>query len=442
MPDTNIFYNSDRAFTCGVCCDDRAKGAPYVLAAGDSVCKECFLTGIKPMFLAAVKNENDYPVPWGNTVLHPKDFPEFDDQFRKEWEFKKAEYETPRAYRIYCRHRFFIDAKGHKMLVARTHADIVRAAIRRECVTGEESWFLGSLAQTRGSQIHCPRCERWSCGSCGSSRATRGERHDCRPPKGTEGVDANLGVRGLDYQICPNPACAIPTVLSDGCNTIVCRCRTHFCFICGKMAHHDSDHWTGSGCPRWNQPGTARAHNDQAGAPLIIDEIWTDRARRFRAEAAEEPEPRFKQMLLDVATCHDIVGNALARADWARANGGLGLPGVVFGDWVWPLHRLLTLNVQVQLRPKLYTLEGGRPSVFADTPDRGLQEARERVEFYNAAVAKFSEEHLAIFELYPELRPLLDRARAIFVDEVKVLEDLTAAAATEALDNLELSLET
>lgn len=34
-----------------------------------------------------------------------------------------------------------------------------------------------------------------------------------------------------------------------------CQCGTGFCFICGKEADGEDDHWVRGGCPRYNQPG-------------------------------------------------------------------------------------------------------------------------------------------------------------------------------------------
>jgi hypothetical protein len=59
---------------------------------------------------------------------------------------------------------------------------------------------------------------------------------------------------------------------------MVCQCGTGFCFICGKEADGDSDHWARkSGCPRYNHPDDLDAEyddpyddddNDSVVAPL------------------------------------------------------------------------------------------------------------------------------------------------------------------------------
>jgi hypothetical protein len=44
---------------------------------------------------------------------------------------------------------------------------------------------------------------------------------------------------------------------------MTCQCGTGFCFICGKEADGDSDHWARkSGCPRYNHPDDLEAEYD------------------------------------------------------------------------------------------------------------------------------------------------------------------------------------
>ncbi|KAK4545920.1 hypothetical protein LTR36_002484 [Oleoguttula mirabilis] len=366
MPPTSTGtpYKTDRDFNCGVCFDDYLKGAPLVLAAGDPVCKACYLASIKPLFVAAVKSENDYPVPWGENVLHPKDFPDLDEKFMAEWLNKMEEYDMPRTDRIYCTaaaHRFYIDPDGGKVFF--TGPDDIARAEQRGCFLDDDRPFIGSLAGTRGRNI------------------------------------------------------------------------------CGKLVHHDGEHWTNSSCPRWNQPGTARAHNDQAGAPLVIEDVYVDAARDLRAEAADAPNEQFRQMLLDQATCSDMLGNAMARLTRAQQNGGHGLPGIVFGEWVRPLEILVGF-IESEQDPYFYSL-GGEPSMYSgDMIDLGKTMFATRVWRLDGMVAEFRAAHLAVFEMYPELGPLIERARAVFVREIGSIEGIMEASATEALDNLVLHLAT
>lgn len=47
---------------------------------------------------------------------------------------------------------------------------------------------------------------------------------------------------------------------------MTCTCGTGFCFICGKEADGEDDHWVRSGgCPRYNQPGDRDVEYDDDG---------------------------------------------------------------------------------------------------------------------------------------------------------------------------------
>lgn len=49
-------------------------------------------------------------------------------------------------------------------------------------------------------------------------------------------------------------------------NHMICQCGTGFCFICGKEADGESEHWrNGGSCPRYNQPGDDEAEYDEFG---------------------------------------------------------------------------------------------------------------------------------------------------------------------------------
>lgn len=221
-------YKTDRDFSCGICCEDELQGAPYVDVGGDPICKKCYLADIKPQFMAAVNNENDYPVTWGPTVLDPDGFPAVNATFRAKWQAKVKEYGTPRAHRLYCEHQFLIDEEDAKWWVHTPEAVEKARQEGREVRTCGQ--FLGSAAEISESTIACSLCGGPMCTLCGLSLHIDSQPHDCVPLKERSAI-ANYGVRGRDFQICPNPACVIPTTLGDGCNTIICRCRTHFCFV-------------------------------------------------------------------------------------------------------------------------------------------------------------------------------------------------------------------
>lgn len=96
--------------------------------------------------------------------------------------------------------------------------------------------------------------------------------------------------------------------------------HSHYCFVCGARAHHDSDRWRKGGCPRWNQPGTERAHHDDRVEELAIEAQYTDRARILRQEADAAPEhvPMYKQMNREQAECQELIGEIVARGATAE----------------------------------------------------------------------------------------------------------------------------
>lgn len=135
-------------------------------------------------------------------------------------------------------------------------------------------------------------------------------------------------------------------------------------------------------------------------------------------------------MSLDAAVCFNIAGNAIARRTRAEQNGGLDLEGVEFGDWVNPLLNVLK-HVRITLNQRFYYCEGKEP--FFDSPEKGVRGFEDRLKLLDEKVAMFSERYLAIFALYPHLRPLIDRARAVCTTEIDVWKGFQRAAEIAAL---------
>lgn len=67
-------------------------------------------------------------------------------------------------------------------------------------------------------------------------------------------------------KIVPCENCYMCTANALLSNHMTCQCGTGFCFICGKEADGESEHWRkGGGCPRYNQPGDDEAEYDEFG---------------------------------------------------------------------------------------------------------------------------------------------------------------------------------
>lgn len=137
--------------------------------------------------------------------------------------------------------------------------------------------FLGTKYAAKDRQVACRECGGLTCGSCGTATRTGtvpgcgSAKHPCPPEEAAEDDPYAGLVQGRDFQICPNERRGIRVELHSRCNAMLCeKCFTSFCFLCAKIAGHDSDHWQAgkdgkSGCPRWNQPGAENARFDVPG---------------------------------------------------------------------------------------------------------------------------------------------------------------------------------
>lgn len=250
-----------KLFTCTFCLEEKPSRSKAVNVAGDDICRDCFESDIRPKFFEAIKNENAWPVKWGGTTLEVKDFPGFSAAFKSRWRAKEQEYRTPMAERVYCKQH--IDDNG---LAEHAPIRIANDEAGLEGVRPERcDRFLGSTTEVNDRTVFCEACEGRTCGAC-LGPVSRWA-HSCVTAEAVSEPDPFQGlVRGKDFQRCPS--CRLLVTLEDGCNSMVCErpsCQTHFCWICGVEAHHDSDHWrVGARCPRWNQPNAANARHDQA----------------------------------------------------------------------------------------------------------------------------------------------------------------------------------
>lgn len=219
-------------FECGICAEDHTISSSNCIrmtdAEEDRICRECFEGSVIDGFRQAINNPIEYPYYWGEQAIYLQNFRNHIpdavwSELTAAYEARKEELETPMTQRLYCR-------------------------------------LCGAFASKRssGGNTQCPGCSQQICAECGQSSGP----HNC-----DDETDENLkGLqRGKHYQRCPG--CRAPHQLADGCNHIVCPCRTNYCFICGREAHPDSGHWSaGNLCPRYNQPGTENAQYDHPRA--------------------------------------------------------------------------------------------------------------------------------------------------------------------------------
>ncbi|CAK3980925.1 Hypothetical predicted protein [Lecanosticta acicola] len=228
------------AFEC-IACAEEHDSTPITLA-NHPVCSDCFKGSIVPMFHDALNNETKRPVKVDGVPLNPHDYAAFfDEEFLKNWDAKKTEFNTPVQHRLYCRGSidFFDTACGA---------------------------FLGTKTEREG-MIVCTRCRGSTCTKCGEPLTFMEKNyglHSCRTQT-EEAENPFAGMkRGEDYQICPQESCQVKVGLAAGCNHMRCPfCGTQMCFICGSEATERSGHWdVGNPCPRFGKKGNARAIHD------------------------------------------------------------------------------------------------------------------------------------------------------------------------------------
>ena len=132
-------------FDCSICCESQTDF--FISIQGDSVCRDCFDSGIKPQFEAALKDESQYPVRWGGAELNILSFIVlFDQDFLFRYLEKEKEYKVLPGDRIFC---------------AGT------ATGEGERPDGTCGTFLGSKF-ARASERFCHKCQSRTCSCCGS----------------------------------------------------------------------------------------------------------------------------------------------------------------------------------------------------------------------------------------------------------------------------------
>lgn len=216
---------SQDMYECGVCADN-FQNPPEKTVAGASLCRDCIINTIIPMFWDATKDLSKYPVVWSaGVLLQPEDFIGYFgedtwEDFYGRWNNRKAEHATPRRLRLYCQ--------------------------SCQIFAGERN-SNGATDQTIDF-IWCFGCGAILCCCCGSSD------HDFKDCMHVDEQDDKSLDKVNGVKRCPNELCELPVVLGEGCNECECHhCMQKFCFHC--MAKNPAaDHWTvGQTCPRFGR---------------------------------------------------------------------------------------------------------------------------------------------------------------------------------------------
>ena len=239
-------------FECAICAAGRSEQQGAVRTVGDDpICSEC-VPDVLALFEDALKSEINFPPRWGPEEISFDDFADlFSNDFRLAYLEKIKEYKTPIPKRVYCRHKVSSKDKS----ADQPEADFCNS-------------FLGNSERKSVSQ--CSDCTGWMCMECRDIAYPPTEVHTCANTGDDGDSDAfDRAEKGKQWQECPNPACKIKCGLRDACNFMVCICGAGFCFKCGQLAHHDSDHWMeGKPCPRWGSVDAPNPIFDQPGGPM------------------------------------------------------------------------------------------------------------------------------------------------------------------------------
>lgn len=411
---------------CTLCFEPFPEGSRHVIAGTDIVCKACFKSDLKPRFLLAVKHEHHYPVQWGPTDLNPREFP-FEIKFLARWEVRIQFYSLPKSERmpIMCSQLCAELPTGDLQCIDKAKYENRK---KKGEPTAQCQRYLGTARNAEPLQRKCKKCHGVSCGVCGLALqwAPPGDDrkvldHNCDTANLTKTEQVPL-VRGVDFQLCPNPACKEAYSLESGCNVMTCvHCRTHFCFLCGVAAHHDGDHWTTT-CPRWNRPGTQQAHFDAVAAPRVIDQGIRDGIDELKGLIAWETDPRVNALLIDHAISLVLSGDAVARLQEAERededeDGWAGADV----DFVEPLLALLK-SVRVLCVSWLYDTDA---CLVGSVEERSAQV----VDFSEARLLLLRQhtdleaEEPNVYVLYPSLRPMVLR----IADRAQELQEVASA---------------
>jgi hypothetical protein len=231
------------------CCYASFRDYTSINIDGNSVCISC----VKQMFDKALKFEHHYPPKWSGP-LHPSEFGHIlSADYIEKYKDKEVEYNTPPNRRVYCQYiveRMKVLEKGNTEYCAETCGAFL--GVRRKFIKDDVLVF-GRCKGHGCANVTCMVCDYY----CNNDPQNM-LQHIClgKSHANEKRAQAFSGLkRGKDWQQCPDRHCERRVELSEACNHISCQCGMGFCFICGKEADGESDHWRKGGCPRYNQPG-------------------------------------------------------------------------------------------------------------------------------------------------------------------------------------------
>lgn len=345
----------EATFECVTCASTKPLAEKLTFPDGLLFCSECFERGCKSQFETALATITAWPVKYGTTILHPRDFPRmFDADFIERYEAREAEYDAVRNKRVRCQH--LMDRRQSEDATYRP-TDMLTADHRNYQPCGS---FVGY--EKPGRIQECSRCTGPTCMKCEVSFRPEIEEHTC--PKRSVVQYNDLGRRGQDWQTCPR--CDSKVQLRDGCNHLICAiCFCSFCFICGEECAENSGHWLTdrpNPCPRWNQPLSEDAQFDRIATneELVAEQLQTMQQLRIQDVDARGFIAR---------TNNDIRNTTSQRDDVQRALNGLVQLGLGGGDVAASYRQQVNI-----FEGRLDDLRAARSEALADLRDSADQQ--------------------------------------------------------------------
>ncbi|KAF8862529.1 hypothetical protein BDZ45DRAFT_799021 [Acephala macrosclerotiorum] len=338
----------EKLVECLTCLSDdipRSKSAK--LKCGHRMCHSC----LKRIFKLSVKDPQHMPPKCCTADFIPLQHVDrlFDNNFKKLWNAKFAEYSTKN--RIYCPVR----KCGEWIRPANIHK--------------EDGRKYGK----------CACCKTKVCCLC------NGKWHGTKEcPKDEETNKLLETAKQAGWQRCYS--CRTMVELKEGCNHMTCRCTAEFCMICGLK-------WKTCNCPWFNYEAVeADRLNHMPVAEEAEDE--EPRPRRLRRQRpntyVEEITERQRQERLDERLARRLQGTTLADEDDDADDdyqGGIGeVHGIGNGaghfmnqDYVRAAHNILTGNFGQATAAANYVMGvANARGVPAPRPNAGLRRMADR----------------------------------------------------------------
>lgn len=215
-------HRRKRTVECAFCIEECPISSALSTPCSHYICHSCVTRNVE----VCTRDETTYPPNCCGNRFPSRDLINLleDSSLKAKYKTKCIEYSMPLADRIYCYK--CTDFLGSKWTGASSSSSLFSSIFK----------FASSSTSTRSvahETLHCRRCLVNTCTACGVVHPSGGcpEREDFA-------FQQLFAER--KWQKCPNCKAVVERI--SGCYSIMCRCVTKFCYLCGKK-------WKGCHCP-------------------------------------------------------------------------------------------------------------------------------------------------------------------------------------------------